>query len=67
MSSNSVKRLRKAAKVAGKELVYNRSTGYYQIKSDPSTFSLGIECGRDENGELYIDDSLVKQVMGWLE
>lgn len=65
MENLTIANLRKAAKDCGKQLIYNRSLGGYQIKDGFNASEVEYP-GRDEKGKLYLDDDQLKKLFSFI-
>ena len=61
----TIKQLRIDAKNAGKELIYNRSLGAYQVRSGFDTSEPEYPW-RDENGKLCLTKKQVQVMQGYI-
>ncbi len=61
----TIKKVRETAKNARKTLIYNRSTGEYQIKHG-FTASCGEIPFRDESGKLSLNEDQLKKLLSYI-
>lgn len=66
MEKLTIASIRKAAKDAGKKLIYNRSSGGYQITSGFHASEIEYP-GRDEKGNLYLDENQLKKLISYIK
>lgn len=65
MENLTISSIRKLAKDAGKELIFNRLLGGYQIKTGFNASEVEYP-GRDEKGKLYLDDNQLKKLISYI-